>query len=83
MTESASLQAVMNACLQDYAQDHHLSPRQWQVCHHVLACRTPALGGFRLACDHCEAEVHGYHACRDRHCPRCQRHASQDWCACQ
>ena len=21
-----------------------------------------------------------YHACRDRHCPRCQRRASQDWC---
>ncbi|MGB5734231.1 MAG: IS91 family transposase [Thiohalocapsa sp.] len=81
MTESASLQAVMNACLQDYAQDHPLSAHQWQVCHHVLACRTEALGGFLLKCDHCEAEVQGYHACRDRHCPRCQRRASEHWCA--
>ncbi len=81
MSESASLQAVMRACLADYAQDHRLNPRQWQVCHHVLACRTEALGGFLLKCDHCEAEVHGYHACRDRHCPRCQRRASEAWCA--
>ena len=81
MTESASLQAVMGACLADYAEDHCLSSRQWQVCHHVLDCRTEALGGLVLKCDHCEAEVPGYYACRDRHCPRCQRRASEDWCA--
>ncbi len=81
MSESASLQAVMGACLENYAEAHHLSPRQWQVCHHVLDCLTEALGGFLLKCDPCEAEVHGYHACRDRHCPRCQRRASEDGCA--
>jgi hypothetical protein len=77
---NASLQAVMAGCLSDYAEHHPLSPHQWQVCHHILDCRTAALGGFALACDHCGDCPFLYHACRDRHCPRCQRRASEDWC---
>ena len=46
MTESASLRQVVTACLDDYAGSHRLSPRQWQVCCHVRACRPPALGGL-------------------------------------
>lgn len=49
----ASLQAVLRDCLAQYGEDHRLSPRQWQVCRHLLDCRTKALGGFRLDCDHC------------------------------
>jgi len=81
MSESASLQAVVAACLDDYAATHRVSPHQWQVCHHVLDCRTAALGGLQLACDQCPAQAPLYYACRDRHCPRCQRRASEDWCA--
>jgi hypothetical protein len=76
-----SLQAVMAACLDGHADTHGLSPRQWQVCRHILDCRTAALGGLHLACDACGAEVPAYHSCRDRHCPRCQRRASLEWCA--
>ncbi len=81
MTDSASLQTVLAATLDGYADHHRLSPRQWQVCRHVLDCRTAALGGMLQRCDHCAAERPAYHACRDRHCPRCQRRASQEWCA--
>jgi hypothetical protein len=80
MTDSPSLQAVMATCLPGYAHTHRLSPRQWQVCHHVLDCRTEALGGFLERCDQCDAQRPLYHACRDRHCPRCQRRASEAWC---
>jgi hypothetical protein len=80
MAEPASLQAVIRACLQDVAATRTLSPRQWQVCHHILDCRTAVLGGFALGCDQCAEEAVRYHACRDRHCPRCQRRASLDWC---
>jgi len=76
-----SLQAVMAACLDGHADTHRLSPRQWQVCRHILDCRTAALGGLDLACDACGTELPAYHSCRDRHCPRCQRRASLDWCA--
>ena len=81
MTETASLQAVMQRCLHHYAEAHPLNARQWQVCRHVLDCRTAVLGGLELECDHCHAVVPQYHSCRDRHCPRCQRQATQDWCA--
>jgi hypothetical protein len=76
----ASLQAVMREGLDCYSESHRLSPHQWQVCHHILDCRTETLGGLRLDCDHCGQAVPHYYACRDRHCPRCQRRTSQDWC---
>jgi len=80
MANGTSLQAVMRQCLDRYSSTHRLNPRQWQVCHHVMDCRTPALGGLALQCDQCQATQPQYHACRDRHCPRCQRRASQNWC---
>jgi len=80
MADAASLRAVVAACLDGYAQDHRLSPRRWQVCRHVRECRTAALGGFALRCDPCGEPARLYHACRDRHCPRCQRRASEAWC---
>lgn len=80
MNERASLQSVMRRCLEGYRGGHRLSVRQRQVCRHVLTCRTAALGGFALECDRCHDPVRLYHACRDRHCPRCQRQASETWC---
>ena len=62
---NASLQAVMAACLSGYAEHHPLSPHQWQVCHHILDCRTAALGGFALECDQCGETPLLYHACRE------------------
>ncbi|MDT8388801.1 MAG: IS91 family transposase [Thiogranum sp.] len=43
-------------------------------------CRTAALGGEEVHCDRCEFEQHRYHSCRNRHCPQCQRKASEAWC---
>jgi hypothetical protein len=65
--------------LDDYGRDHRLSARQRQVCRHVLGCRTEALGGLQLDCDHCGDRPVLHYACRDRHCPRCQRKASAAW----
>ncbi|MCB1639718.1 MAG: IS91 family transposase, partial [Thiothrix sp.] len=56
-----------------------LLPRQHKVCQQILACRTAALGGFQLQCDACGQEQPLYHACRNRHCPRCQQQASEQW----
>jgi hypothetical protein len=76
----ASLQQVLRDVLDRYRDAHRLTPRQWQVCHHRLDCRTEALGGLRLDGEHgAQAVPHSY-ACRDRHGPRCQRKASPAWC---
>ena len=75
--EASSLQSILGRYLN---RDQRLSPRQWQVCSHIQACRTAALGGLKMHCDHCDYDVPQYHACRDRHCPRCQQRASRRWC---
>jgi len=74
---ATDLQSVMGSLLD---REQRLSPRQWQVCSHIQACRTAALGGLQLHCDHCDYGLPQYHACRDRHCPRCQQRASRRWC---
>lgn len=73
------LQGVVRQCLDRYRQDHWVSPRQQQVLTHILQCRTEALGGLEQRCDRCGYEQPQYHSCRDRHCPKCQRKASQAW----
>jgi hypothetical protein len=80
MTERCDLQTVLHQHLPTYQQQHRLSPRQRQVCTQLLGCRTAALGGQQMQCDQCPSTTAIYHACRDRHCPRCQHHASARWC---
>ena len=48
---AADLQSILGRFLN---RDQRLSPRQWQVCSHIQACRTAALGGLKLHCDHCD-----------------------------
>lgn len=80
MAEAATLQSVFAQFLDDYRQGHALSPAQAKVCHRIGLCRTPALGGQLVHCDHCGFEQHRYHSCRNRHCPKCQHRARQQWC---
>ncbi|MCP3667513.1 MAG: IS91 family transposase [Gammaproteobacteria bacterium] len=81
MTNPTSMQQIMAQGLEHYREDHPLTARQRQVCHHILDCRTETLGGMTLRCGHCHDQQILYYACRDRHCPRCQRKASEQWCA--
>jgi len=80
MTESACMQTVLSRHLETYKQHHRLSPAQRKVCGHLSLCRTEALGGQFVHCDQCEFEQYRYHSCRNRHCPKCQQRASQEWC---
>jgi hypothetical protein len=78
--DKPTLQSLMNQALPAYQNTHRLSSQQHKVCHHIQQCRTPALGGLQLHCDQCSHQRPYYHACRDRHCPKCQRQASEQWC---
>lgn len=80
MSEPLSMQTVLTHHLQHYQHHHRLSPAQGKVCHRMGLCRTQALGGQWLHCDHCGFEQQRYHSCRNRHCPKCQTKASQQWC---
>jgi hypothetical protein len=45
----------------------------------ILTCRTRAMGGHVMVCDHCAHEVPAYNSCRNRHCPKCQSLAQARW----
>ncbi len=79
MDRSTTMQAVFSQFMANYQQHHRLTPAQTKVCRHIGMCRTAALGGQVVHCDHCPFEQVRYHSCRNRHCPQCQRRASLDW----
>ncbi len=62
-----------------YRTDHRLCPEQRQALRAIVACRTAELGGHRSQCEACGREVHHYHSCGNRHCPKCQALAKERW----
>ena len=45
----------------------------------IEACRTETLGGHVYCCPECDETLYSYHSCRNRHCPKCQNDAAQEW----
>ena len=60
-------------------QTGHLNLPQLKVMSAVENCRTAALGGHVAACTKCDHQHIAYNSCRNRHCPKCQGAAAQDW----
>ena len=63
----------------EYLAEHLLSTPQAKAWRGIVACRTAALGGNRLACDSCGHSHWQYHSCRNRHCPQCGARAKDAW----
>jgi hypothetical protein len=64
-----------------YRQQHgaSMSVAQWRVMAAIAVCRTAALGGHLERCDQCGYERNAFNSCRDRHCPKCQCLAREQW----
>lgn len=56
-----------------------LSPRQSEVIGRIIACGSGRLGAHLCQCLDCGHSHIVAHSCRDRHCPRCQRHQAEQW----
>ena len=54
---------------------------QRKVLDAIVRCRTAALGGHRDQCLSCGREAISYNSCRNRHCPKCQTGARDQWLA--
>jgi hypothetical protein len=63
----------------DYRRSHTVSYEQLKAMHHIEICRTAKLGGHVEQCDRCGFEQIAYNSCRDRHCPKCQTMAKEQW----
>jgi hypothetical protein len=70
---------VFRAHWAEYLREHSVPVFQQKTIRHLLACRTPALGGHVWRCPSCGHEAVLYNSCRDRHCPTCQGSARQKW----
>src|SRR6516165_7831441 len=63
------------------ANGGHVSLDQLKVMSAIERCRTAALGGHVLRCENCSHTAISYSSCRNRHCPKCQGAAAQEWLA--
>jgi hypothetical protein len=59
----------------------HVSIGQLQIMAAIEQCRSAALGGHVERCEDCGHSRIAYNSCRNRHCPKCQGAAAQDWLA--
>ena len=64
-----------------YQHAHPLCRAQRRALRAIADCRTAVLGGHRAVCPTCGAERITYNSCRNRHCPKCQRVATERWLA--
>jgi putative transposase/transposase-like zinc-binding protein len=59
----------------------HLAWPQLKVLHAIRNCRTAALGGHLDRCSRCGHQAISFNSCRNRHCPKCQTNAREQWLA--
>ena len=52
-----------------------------KVLRAIERCRTAALGGHLDQCSQCGHRAISYNSCRNRHCPKCQTNARNQWLA--
>ncbi len=63
------------------ANSGHVSLDQLKVMSAIERCRTAALGGHVARCEDCAYTIIAYNSCRNRHCPKCQGAAANEWLA--
>ena len=78
MTELADIFRLYGSAYRDQ-YGGQLLPSQRQAMWEIEHCRTPALGGQIYHCDACQQSHYSYHSCQNRHCPKCQNEAAQQW----
>jgi Transposase zinc-binding domain/Putative transposase len=56
-----------------------MPPSHLRAMRDIENCRTPPLGGQIYLCEPCHEFLYSYHSCQNRHCPKCQNDAADDW----
>ena len=62
-----------------FMQAHPQPPHVCSALNLIRICRTAALDGHLDRCPKCGFERPAYNSCRNRHCPKCQTTAKQEW----
>lgn len=62
-----------------YLQTHRLPLQHLKVASAISFCRTDRMGAHSDCCDECGHTRISYNSCRNRHCPKCQGLAREQW----
>ena len=73
------LQDIFKKYADEYMENHNLSYVQSKAVRAIINCRTSVMGAHIDICDECGFEQISYNSCRNRHCPKCQTFAKEDW----
>jgi len=73
------IQAIFREYGEEFLRSHPLNTVQFKAYRSILNCRTAALGGHIDICDACGFQRISYNSCRNRHCPKCQTMAKEQW----
>ena len=73
------LQDLFRQYMPGYLDNHRLTIVQTKAVNAIINCRSAALGAHIDRCDECGFEQISYNSCRNRHCPKCQTLAKEDW----
>jgi len=65
----------------EYRKIYHLPENKISIMNLIVNCRTAALGSHIERCGTCGYETIAYNSCRNRHCPKCQYVAREEWIA--
>lgn len=63
----------------EYRKKHKLPLNLLKAMSSIEVCRTSAIGGHVDECDECGHIKISYNSCRNRHCPKCQNIAKEQW----
>ena len=78
MVELAHILRQFGPAYQQAHQDN-LLPSHRRAMADIGNCRTAVFGGHLYTCQDCHATQYSYHSCQNRHCPKCQHQAGQEW----
>ena len=73
------LQDIIRQYRDAYQETYELTVAQKKALDDILKCRTSALGAHTDECDECGFVQISYNSCRNRHCPKCQTLAKEEW----
>ena len=70
---------ILRAHGEAFRRNRALAPVQLGVMRAIVACRTAELGGHLDVCLDCGHKRPSYNSCGNRHCPKCQSLAQDEW----
>jgi len=73
------IQDIINQFGEEFLRTNWLYPVQRKAFSAIGHCRTASMGAHIDVCNECGYEKISYNSCRNRHCPKCQTVAKEQW----